>query len=65
MILTKSKKDRSRRQPGTVCNRSSKGKPLTIRGNSIVSDFPFHFNRKGNIYGNNQKARQFLLDPLL
>ena len=42
-----------------------KGEPLTIRRNSIVTGFPFNFNKKGNKYGNNQKTGQFLSDPLL
>ena len=33
--------------------RIIKGKPLTISRNSIVTGFPFNFNKKGNKYGNN------------
>ena len=43
------KKEGHWRQPVTFKVGSSKGKPLTISRNSIVSDFPTHFKNERGI----------------
>ena len=46
---TETKKEGHWRQPVTFKVGSSKGKPLTISRNSIVSDFPTHFKNERGI----------------